>query len=123
MAKKTNETEYKVNGSGTLKSANIDNVCTYGKTEDIEVVLNKAKYALEQQQEVIDETEHGFDIVGVDLVKVNKDLKSLKRINATKQQIKKAIKVDIQVIEDYNKAIGYRNYLTKQIEKLEKAMG
>lgn len=122
MAKKTNE-NYKVNGKGTLKSANIDSVCTYGKTEDIEVVLNKAKYALEQQQEIIDETEHGFDIVGVDLVKINKDLKSLKRINATKQQIKKAIKVDIQVIEDYNKAIGYRKYLTKQIEKLETAMG
>ena len=123
MAKKTNETTYIVNGSGTLKSANIDNVCTYGKTEDMETVLNKAKYALEQTEESIEETEHGFDLLGLDLVSMNKDLKALKKVGATKKQIKSTIKADIQVIEDYQKDIGYRNYLTKIIQKIEEAMG
>ena len=117
------EKTFKSNGKGVLSYANIESVCKYGKTVEIDTVLGKVQYSMEQSIEKKEKMELGFELLGVDYTDLYKKYGALLSVKATNKQIKDILGKNVKQIKEYDGLLSYIGYLEMIENKLNEAKG
>lgn len=118
------ENTYIVSGEGFLSYTNIKSLCEHGTDEELKEAERKVSYLVEISQENLESLELGAELLEIDLENVEKKLKALKDIGATKKEVNKILGKD--VAERVGKIISKRSelsYRTNMREKIREAQG